>query len=350
MVDQQEQPKASTMTKVWEVGDQKGITSLRMVERPDPKPGPGQALIAVKASALNRRDISITEGRYLGTRPPTRIPLSDGAGDVIAVGDGVTNVKIGERVTATHFTPWIEGDFDPSFFAADLGSTIDGMLGEKVVVPAACLLPIPAKMTYEDAACLSVAAVTAWSVIQPFAKIKSGDVVLALGTGGVSIFALQIAKMNGARVAITSSQDDKLERCKKLGADITVNYKTTPEWEKAILAATGNRGVDIVVETGGLATLGQSLAACAPNGRVGLVGGLGGRAETAPNTMPLLTKNLTLKGITSGSRRMFADLLRAMDATGTKPVIDKTFAFAEANKAYQYMLDSEFIGKIVIKH
>jgi NADPH:quinone reductase-like Zn-dependent oxidoreductase len=336
--------------KVWELGEQKGIVSLRMVERADPKPGPGQALIAVKASALNRRDIAITEGKYLGTRPPTRIPLSDGAGDVIAIGDGVTNIKVGERVTATHFSPWIEGDFDPSFFGADVGSTIDGWLGEKVIVPAACLLPIPASLSYEQAACLSVAAVTAWSVIQPFAKIKSGDTVLALGTGGVSIFALQISKMSGARFAITSSQDDKLERCKKLGADITVNYKTTPDWEKAILAATGNRGVDIVVETGGLATLSQSLAACAPNGRVGLVGGLGGRAETAPNTGPLLLKNLTLKGVTSGSRRMFADLLRAMDTTGTKPVIDKTFKFTDANKAYQYMMDSEFIGKIVIKH
>lgn len=336
--------------KVWELGDQKGVVSLRMVDRPEPKPGPGHAVIAVKASALNRRDISISEGKYLGTRPPTRIPLSDGAGDVIAIGDGVTNVKIGDRVTGTHFTPWLEGDFDPSFFSADLGSTIDGMLGQHVVVPAACLVQIPKSFTYQDAACLSVAAVTAWSVIEPFAKIKPGDTVLALGTGGVSIFALQIAKMNGARFAITSSQDDKLERCKKLGADITVNYKTTPDWEKAILTATGNRGVDIVVETGGMATLNQSLAACAPNARVGFVGGLGGRPEAAPNTLPLLTKNLTLKGITSGSRRMFIDLLKAMDATGTKPVIDRTFKFAEANKAYQYMLDSEFIGKIVIVH
>ena len=336
--------------KVWELGEQKGIASLRMVERAEPKPGPGQALIAVKASALNRRDIAITEGKYLGTRPPTRIPLSDGAGDVIAVGDGVSNVKVGERVTAAHFSPWLEGDFDPSFFGADIGSTIDGWLGEKVIVPAACLLPVPASLSYEQAACLSVAAVTAWSTMQPFAKIKAGDTVLALGTGGVSIFALQIAKMSGARFAITSSQDDKLERCKKLGADILVNYKTTPEWEKEILKATGNRGVDIVLETGGQATLGQSLAACAPNGRVGVIGALGGRAENPPNTAPLLLKNLTMKGITSGSWRMFQDVLKAMDATGTKPVIDKTFKRTDANKAYQYMMDSEFIGKIVITH
>ncbi|MSO96985.1 MAG: NAD(P)-dependent alcohol dehydrogenase [Rhodospirillaceae bacterium] len=336
--------------KVWELGEQKGIASLRMVERPEPKPGPGQALIQVKATSLNRRDISLTEGKYMGAKPPNRIPLSDGAGDVLAVGDGVTNVKTGERVVATHFTPWLEGDFDPSFFGADLGSTIDGMLGERVLVPAACLLPIPKSLSYAEAASLPVAAVTAWSVVQNFAKIKSGDTVLALGTGGVSIFALQIAKMNGAHMAITSSSDEKLARCKALGADITVNYKTTPDWDKAILAATGGRGVNIVVETGGLATLTQSMASCAPNGRIGLVGGLGGRSESPPNTGPLLLKNLTLKGITSGSRRMFADLLKALDATNTKPVIDKTFAFADANMAYQYMLDSEFIGKIVITH
>ncbi|MBL8644899.1 MAG: zinc-binding dehydrogenase, partial [Rhodospirillaceae bacterium] len=163
-------------------------------------------------------------------------------------------------------------------------------------------------------------------------------------------FALQIAKMNGARFAITSSQDDKLERCKKLGADITVNYKTTPDWEKAILAATNGRGVDIVVETAGLATLSQSLAATAPNGRVGLIGGLGGRTDTPPNMMSLVGKNITLKGITSGSKRMLADLLKALDITGTKPVIDKVFPFADAAKAYQHMVEAEFIGKIVIKH
>jgi len=266
------------------------------------------------------------------------------------VGDGVANIKVGERVVGTHFTPWVDGAFDPSYFAGDLGNAIDGTLGELVVVPAACLLPIPASLSYEDAAALPVAAVTAWSVIQAFANIKSGDTVLALGTGGVSIFALQIAKMNGARFAITSSQDDKLARCKKLGADITVNYKTTPDWEKSILSATGGRGVDIVVETGGLATLSQSLAACAPNARVGLIGGLGGRPEAPPNFAALFMKNITLKGITSGSRRMFGDLLKALETTGTKPVIDKVFPFAEANKAYQYMVDSEFIGKIVIKH
>jgi NADPH:quinone reductase-like Zn-dependent oxidoreductase len=336
--------------KVWELGDQKGIASLRLVDRPEPKPLPGQALVAIKASSLNRRDIMSVEGKYGAAKPESRIPLSDGAGDVVAVGDGVTNVNVGDRVVASHFTPWTDGAFDPSYFAADLGFTIDGTLGERVIIPAQALQVFPASLTYEDAASLPVAAVTAWSMMQPFAQIKSGDTVLALGTGGVSIFALQIAKMNGARFAITSSQDDKLARCKALGADITVNYKTKPEWEKEILAATNGRGVDIVVETGGMATLAQSIACTAPNGRIGLIGALGGRPENQPNVGGLIGKNITMKGITSGSRKMFGDLLKALDATGTKPVIDKVFPFAEAHKAYKYMLDSEFIGKIVIKH
>ncbi|MDX2223139.1 MAG: NAD(P)-dependent alcohol dehydrogenase [Rhodospirillaceae bacterium] len=338
------------MVKVWELGEQKGVTSLRLAERAEPKPGPGQVVVAVKATSLNRRDIGIAGSTYGGTKPPTRIPLSDGAGDVVALGDGVTNVKVGDRVTATHFTPWLDGAFDPAYFAADLGVTIDGWLGEKVVIPAACLVPIPPALTYADAAALPVAAVTAYAVIETFGDVKSGDTVLTLGTGGVSIFALQIAKMNGARAAITSSSDEKLARCKELGADIVVNYRTRPDWDKAIREQNGGRGVDIVVETGGFATVGQSLAACAPNARVGMIGALGGRPETPPALFPLVGQNITMKGITSGSRRMFNDLLKAMVATGSKPVIDKTFAFADAPKAYQYMVDSEFIGKIVIEN
>ena len=334
--------------KVWELGEQKGIPSLRMVERPEPKPGPGQAVVAMKAASLNRRDVGVTQGTYGGAKPATRIPLSDGAGDVVAVGEGVTGIKVGDRVTATHFTPWLDGAFDPAFFGSDLGITVDGWLAEKALVPASCLIPIPASLSYGDVAALPVAAVTAWAVIVEFGGVKSGDTVLTLGTGGVSSFALQIAKMNGARIAITSSSDDKLKHCKDLGADITANYKTRPDWDKAIREQNGGRGVDIVVETAGFATLGQSLAACAPNGRIGMIGALGGRPEQQPAMFPLVGQNLTLKGITSGSRRMFIDLLKAMVATKTRPIIDKTFNFADAPKAYQHMVDSEFLGKILI--
>ena len=334
--------------KVWELGDQKGISSLKLAERPEPKPGPGQAVVAMKAASLNRRDVGVTQGSYGGAKPSTRIPVSDGAGDVVAIGEGVTSVRVGDRVTATHFTPWTDGAFDPSYFASDLGITVDGWLTERALVPANCLIPIPPSLSYADAAALPVAAVTAWAVIVEFGGIKSGDTVLTLGTGGVSSFALQIAKMNGARIAITSSSDEKLKKCKELGADIVANYKTRPDWDKAVREQNGGRGVDIVVETAGFATLGQSLAACAPNGRVGMIGALAGRPEQQPAMFPLVGQNLTLKGITSGSRRMFIDLLKAMVATNTKPIIDKTFSFADAPKAYQHMVDSEFLGKIVI--
>lgn len=336
--------------KVWQIGEQNGIGGLKLAERAEPKPPPGWALVAIKASSLNRRDIMMVDGKYGAARPQTRIPLSDGAGEVIALGEGAAGIGVGDRVTATHFTDWRDGTFDPAYFAVDLGSTIDGTLGERVLIPAHCLLKIPDALTFEEAASLPVAAVTAWSAIHAFAGVKSGDSVLALGTGGVSIFALQIAKMNGARVIITSSQDDKLAACRKLGADVTINYKSRPDWEKAVLEATSGRGVDIVVETGGQGTMAQSLAACAPNARVALIGALAGRPDQTPALAPVIGKNLTLKGITSGSRRMFSDLLKALVATGTRPVIDKVFPFADAPQAYQYMVDADFLGKIVIRH
>jgi NADPH:quinone reductase-like Zn-dependent oxidoreductase len=185
-------------------------------------------------------------------------------------------------------------------------------------------------------------------VIETFAGVKAGDTVLVLGTGGVSIFGLQIAKMNGARVAVTSSSDEKLAACRKLGADILVNYRTTTEWDKSVLEATGGRGADIVVETGGIGTLSRSLAATAANGRIGLVGALGGRGDGPPNLGALVGKNIILKGITSGSRRSFLDLLRAFRANGVKPVIDKVFPFAEAGAAYRYLEVGGHLGKVLI--
>ena len=235
-------------------------------------------------------------------------------------------------------------------FAGDVGNSIDGWLQDQMVLPAAALVKLPAKMGYEEAAALGAAGITAWAVIEPLGRVKSGDVVLTLGTGGVAILALQIAKMSGATVAITSSSDDKLAVCRELGADITVNYRTTPAWQDAVLAATGGRGADIVVETVGLSTLSQSLACCAPNARVGLLGGLGGPPPGGPNLGPLIGKNVVLKGITSGSRRMLEDLLRAVDANGVKPKIDKVFPFEQARAALDYLATGGHVGKIVIRH
>jgi NADPH:quinone reductase-like Zn-dependent oxidoreductase len=315
-----------------------------------PEPGAGEVRVAVRASSLNHRDLMVMAGRYGGPKPPTRVPVADGAGEVVALGAGVARVKLGDRVTAPHFTPWIDGDYDPSVFAGDVGNSIDGWLQEQVILPAAALVKLPTKMSYEDAAALGAAGITAWAVIEPLGRVKSGDVVLTLGTGGVAILALQIAKMSGATVAITSSSDEKLAACRALGADITVNYRTTPAWHEAVLAATGGRGADIVVETVGLGTLSQSLACCAPNARVGWLGGLEGPPAGGVNLGPLIGKNVVLKGITSGSRRMLEDLLRAVDANGVKPKIDKVFPFEQARAALDYLATGGHLGKIVIRH
>lgn len=337
------------MMRAYEVGNQKGIQSLRLADVSDPVAGPTQAVVRVRATALNHRDLMMMEGRYMGPKPENHIPVSDGAGEVISVGEAVTNVAPGDRVIACHFASWINGPWDPAYFNPDLGNTANGLLAEQVVVPAACLVKIPDSMSFQHACTLPVAALTAWHAIDELGRVKSGDTVLTLGTGGVSVFAVQLASIAGAQVAITSSSDEKLAKMRALGADITANYRSNPEWEKEILEKTGGRGVDIVVETGGFATLEQSLACTAPNARVGIIGGLAGSAEKL-NLFGLLVKNVVLKGITSGSRRMLGDLVRAVDANGVKPVIDRVFPFAEAPAAYRYLESASHIGKVVIDH
>jgi NADPH:quinone reductase-like Zn-dependent oxidoreductase len=326
------------------------VGSLALVERPAPRPGHGEVVIEVRASALNHRDLSIVAGRYGAAKPPARVPLGDGAGVVLECGPGVTGVQPGDRVTAPHFTRWIDGDYDPSIFAADAGNTLDGWLAQRIVLPAAALVRLPDSMGFEAAAALGAAGITAWAVLETLGRVKAGDTVLALGTGGVAVLALQIARMNGARVVITSSSDDKLAACRALGADVTINYRTQPAWQDAVRAATGGRGVDIVVETVGLATLGQSLACCAPNARVGLLGSLGTPPAGPANLGSLILNNVLLKGITSGSRRMLDDLLRACAANGLQPRIDRVFPFRDAPAAYAYLAAGGHVGKVVIRH
>jgi NADPH:quinone reductase-like Zn-dependent oxidoreductase len=332
--------------KAWEIGNQTGLDSLRMVERDDPIAGHGQAVVAIRACALNHRDLMIMRNRYGGPKPETRIPLSDAAGEVISVGEGVTHVAPGDRVCATHFTGWTDGAFDPAYFGHDLGNSADGLLAERVALPAACLVKLPDNLSDRAAATIPVAGATVWSCVHRLGQIKAGDTVLMLGTGGVSIYALQIAKMNGARAVITSSSNDKLERVRALGADVTINYRTNPNWDQAVLDEAG--GADIVVETGGIGTLGQSLNACRPNARVGLIGALAGRAEQ-PSLGPLLLRNLVLKGITSGSRTMLEEFVAAVEVNGFDPVIDRVFDFDDARAAYEYLDSGSHIGKIVIQ-
>ncbi len=332
----------------YEVGTQQGLASLRRVTRQVSAVPAGEVLVRVRAAALNHRDLSIMKGQYGARKPDTRVPGGDGAGEVLVVGPGVTGVAVGDRVTAPHFVQWLDGEYDPSIFTADLGSSRDGWLSEYIVLPAAALVSLPGNMSFEDAAALGAAGITAWTVLETLGQIKPGDTALTLGTGGVSILALQIASMAGARVAITSSSDDKLAVARELGADITVNYRKDPDWAATVRAATGGRGVDIVVETVGLVTLEQSLATCAPNARVGLLGALGGRPEDGAQLGNLILGNVILKGITSGSRRMLEDLLVAFDTNGVQPKIDRVFPFAETPAAYDYLASASHIGKVVI--
>lgn len=342
--------KNGTRMRAYQIGAQQGLSSLSLADRALPQPGAGEVVVEVRASALNHRDLSILAGRYGPPKPAERVPLGDGAGIVREIGAGVSTLKVGDRVTAPHFTLWQDGDYDPAVFSADAGNTRDGWLADRIVLPATSLVRLPEAMSFEEAAALGAAGITAWHVLETLGRIKAGDTVLTLGTGGVSVLALQIAKLNGARVAITSSSDDKLAACRALGADITVNYRKQPAWQDAIRAATGGRGVDIVVETVGVSTLTQSLACCAPNARVGLLGALGGPATGPSNLGALILNNIVLKGITSGSRRMLEDLLRASAANGLKPKIDRVFPFGEAAAALSYLQSGEHVGKVVIRH
>lgn len=339
----------ATTMRAYQIGTQQGLGSLGRIERPAPAAGAGEVVVEMRAASLNHRDLDILAGRYGVRKPAERIPVGDGAGVIVEMGPGVTGLKLGERVTAPHFTLWTDGDYDPAIFAADAGNTRDGWLAERIVLPASSLVRLPESLSFESAAALGAAGITAWAVLETLGRIKAGDTVLTLGTGGVAVLALQIAKMCGARVAITSSSDEKLALCRKLGADITVNYRTQPAWHEAVRAANGGRGVDIVVETVGASTLSQSLAACAPNARVGLLGALGGPAPAPPNLGPLILNNVILKGITSGSRRNLEDLLRASVANGLTPHIDRVFAFDEAAQALAYLASGEHVGKIVIR-
>jgi NADPH:quinone reductase-like Zn-dependent oxidoreductase len=333
--------------KVYEIRDSFGIDNLKLSDRPDPTPGQGQIVVRVKAVSLNYRNfMTVKHGGTLGTKLP-RIPCSDGAGEVTKVGPGVTRVKVGDRVAGIFFQNWLAGDIKAHHFTSALGGAIDGTLAEQVLLNEDGAVVLPDYMTYEDAATLPCAAVTAWQDLFPKGNLKAGDTVLVQGTGGVSIFTLQFAVMAGARVIITSSSDEKLARAKQLGAWATINYKTTPEWDKAVLRLTDGVGVDHVSEVGGAGTLERSLRATRVGGTVGLIGilsGFGGQIDP----MPVLMKGIRLQGVYVGSREMFEDMNRAMAIHKTKPVIDRVFPFSQARDALKLMESAAHFGKIVI--
>jgi NADPH:quinone reductase-like Zn-dependent oxidoreductase len=312
-----------------------------------PGPGEGQVLVAIKAVSLNFRDLAVVTGRYPRNAAQPTIIASDGAGEVIEVGDGVTAFKTGDRVAGSFFQNWITGPFAREYGASALGGAIDGVLTQFRVFDQHGLVRIPEHFSYQEGATLPCAGLTAWNALVPTTHVQAGDTVLLLGTGGVSIFGLQFAKLHGARVIITSSSDKKLARAKALGADETINYKTTPEWDKEVLRLTGGKGADIVLEVGGGETFPRSMNSVRASGQMAVIGVLTGVAGNIPVGLIGL-QTLSVRGIYVGSVAMFEDMNRAIAANQMRPVIDRVFPFEQSVDALRYMQSAQHLGKIVI--
>ena len=320
---------------------------LKLVEVAVRQPGEHEVLVRVHAVSLNRRDVYVKLGRYPGPMAPNLVPLSDGAGEVVAVGARTTRFKKGDRVASIFFQQWLEGRFKPEHFASALGGAIDGMLSQYVTLNENGLVAIPKHLSYEEAATLPCAGVTAWNGLVTRGHTQPGDFALLQGTGGVSILGLQLAQALGAKAVITSSSDEKLARAKRMGAAITINYKTTPDWDKAVLEAT-HGGVQQALEVGGKQTLGKTLASLSFGGHVALIGGLTEFGGDIPS-YALMGRNVTASGIYVGSRADFEALNAFLDQHPFKPAIDKVFEFENAAAAYDYMDSGALFGKVVIR-
>ncbi len=324
-----------------------GPDAIRWEDLPTPEPGPGQIRVRVRATSLNFRDLMISKGIYNPRLKLPLIPLSDGAGEVSAVGTGVTRYRLGDRVVSAFMPGWVDGEPTDTKVRSALGGEVDGMLAEEVVLPETGVLPIPSHLSFEEAATLPCAAVTAWNALFETGSLQPGDSVLVQGTGGVSIFALQFARMAGARVIATSSSDAKLARVKEMGASDLINYRTTPDWDKPVRQLTGGVGVDAIVEVGGAGTLPLSIRCVKLGGYVALIGVLTGGGEFNP--MPVLMRHIRLQGIFVGSVQMFAGMLKAIEVAQMRPVIDRVFPFEQAIDALKHMESGSHFGKVVIR-
>ena len=331
--------------KAHEIIGEGGIDALALNERADPTPGPGEVLVRVRASSINYRDLMTVMDPGPRGIPYPRIPNSDGAGEVLAVGEGGSRFKPGDKVCGTFFQGWIDGPITAADMARALGGTAEGMLAEQRVLREDGLVAMPEGLSFEEASTLPCAALTAWHSLVEVGGVKPGDTVLLLGTGGVSIVALQFCRMLGARAILTSSSDEKLSRAKGLGAWETINYRNTPDWETAVLELTGGVGVDHTVEVGGAGTLEKSITSTKVGGSIGLIGVLTGGSI---NPTLVMRKSIRLQGIYVGSRRMFEDMNRAIEHHAMRPVIDQTYPFDEARAAFHAMHAAGHFGKLVI--
>jgi NADPH:quinone reductase-like Zn-dependent oxidoreductase len=327
--------------------DRFGLDHLRLDSAEDPRPGPGEALLDVRAISLNYRDLLVIRGQYNPRLRLPAVPVSDGAGVVTAVGEGVRRVRVGDAVM-THFVAgWLDGPFRLEYLRTTLGAPGPGLAVERAVVPAEALLPLPAGYDFAQAATLPIAALTAWSALVTVGRVQAGQTVLALGTGGVSIFALQMARALGARVIITSSSDEKLARARSLGADVTVNYRGSPDWDAHVLSATGGQGVDLTVETVGGGTINRSIGATRAGGVIAFLGALTGLAGEV-NLGALMMKRIQLAGIMVDSRAAFEQMCRFVEKHALRPVIDRVFAFEQLPEALRFMESGGHFGKIVL--
>jgi NADPH:quinone reductase-like Zn-dependent oxidoreductase len=336
--------------RVFQIQGDWGMDHLQLATRPDPRPGPGQVLLRMKAASLNYRDLVVPNrgyGSFTGNLP--LIPISDGVGEVVEIGSGVARVKVGDRVCPCFHQGWTAGEPSLERLTQTLGGPIDGTMADLMCLSENGVAKVPAHLSDEEAAALPCAALTAWSAIVTYDELRPGSRVLVQGTGGVALFALQFAKLLGAHVTVISSSDAKLARAKQLGADAGINYTAAPEWSKPAREASGGAGFDHIVELGGEKTLPQSLRCIRPGGTISMIGVLSGAALSAPLGL-VVTRQVRLQGITVGHRDGFEAMLRAVEQHKVKPVLDRTFAFAQLKEAMAYLKSGAHFGKIVIKH
>ncbi len=334
--------------KAYQVQEAFGLDNFNRVELPDPAPGHGQVKVAIKAASPNFRDLMMIEGTYNPRQPLPLIPFSDGAGEVVELGEGVERVGLGDRVMPIFAQDWIAGRPSRERFKSTLGGPLDGAMAEYVVADADAVVRIPEHLSFEEASTLPCAGLTAWNALAEHGDVKAGDVVVCQGTGGVSMFGLQFARMLGAEVIVTSSSDDKLARAAELGAAHGINYKTEPKWGKAVRKLTDGRGADHIIEVGGAGTLQQSMSAVRYGGQISVIGVLSGAVEDL-SIIPILMHNIRVQGIFVGSREMHDNMVRAIEANRMRPLVDRVFEFDQAKQALEYMKAGKHFGKVVVK-
>jgi len=339
-------PKTS---KQWYFPKLAGYANLTSGEVDVAPPKPYEVLVKIHATSLQYRDLMISSGSYPTPGKPNVVPLSDAAGEIVAVGEAVSDWKVGDRVCANFWLDHVWGKFEPRYMEKALGAAVDGVLTEYRTFPEHSLVKIPEHLSYEEASTLPCAGLTAYAALLDHTPLKGGETVLVQGTGGVSIFALQFAVASGATVIATSSSDSKLEIAAQLGAKHLVNYKKTLNWEEEVLKATGGRGVDHVIEVGGEGTLMKSVKSLAYGGCIHLIGVVAGEGEIKGFPRSLMFKNACMHGVVVGSRAQFENMNRLMSENTIKPIVDKVFPFEEAQKAYEYLDSQKHVGKVVIK-